>query len=173
MSAGIPEHIDVRRLARQGARFEGRITVAAMPRLAAMVCATDAGIDVVLEIGRDAAGNDLVEGSARGVLTMECQRCLEPAPIEVATQFRLQCVPDADTQCADPAYEPLVVDEDGVAASAIVEDEMILALPVIATHADIAQCGALARIGAAAEEQAEDEAKENPFAVLRKLKQDR
>jgi len=104
------------------------------------------------------------------VVTLECQRCLQPMPTPVHIERRLFFVEGEDAAAALDAES----EEDVLALSpsldlhALVEDELLLSLPIVPRH-DV--CAApLVFGGAADQEAAEDDAREHPFAALAALK---
>jgi uncharacterized protein len=69
----------------------------------------------------------------------------------------------------------LLASEDGVVISELVEDELILGLPLVAMHEDRGQCEALGFVLPGQDvptEQTEQEERVNPFAVLSTLLKD-
>jgi len=73
------------------------------------------------------------------VLTLECQRCLGPMRHEIDTQSRLVF---AGTERAGlpEGYEPVEGDPHRIDLAALVEDELLLGLPIIPQHAQGEAC---------------------------------
>jgi uncharacterized protein len=74
---------------------------------------------------------------------------------------------DAEIETLAPEYEPLVSADGRVALKELVEDELLLALPLVPRHEGDAACGGFTETAADAES---GEARKNPFAELAKLK---
>lgn len=192
MSNALPQYFDPRRLAAQGVRVAGVIDSTGMERLGESLADT-APVDVTVELQvfEDDGGRARVTGTVAATLQLTCQRCMEPAGIPVSGEFSLVPVasPDEADSIPDDA-EPLVLEKGPqVSLRELVEDELILALPVIARHDDIEECGSRARILAEIQQAAtendtgeqeagetkehvQDEERKNPFDVLKKLKTD-
>ena len=146
-----------------------------MPRLAAVVERAD-GEDTgsaafTLRFRRDAAGRILVEGTVAATLRLRCERCMGLLDLPVQSSFVLAVVAGLDEAARLPEdYEPLLPEDTTVDPAALVEDELLLAVPAVPRHA----AGAcrppafVAAAGDAREDQPSD--KENPFAVLEALK---
>ncbi len=68
-------------------------------------------------------------------------------------------------------YEPLIVETGSVSVAAIVEDELILALPIIARHPELEACSAQVPLvkGLRQDEGEAPKERVNPFSVLGKL----
>lgn len=192
MSNALPQYFDPRRLAAQGIRSAGTIDSAGMERLGESL-AGSAPVDVTVELQvfEDEGGRVRVTGTVAATLQLTCQRCMEPAAIPVSGEFSLVPVATADEAEGVPDdAEPLILEKGPqVSLRELVEDELILALPVIARHEDIEECGSRARILAEIQqaatdehvdeqetggtvEHAQDEERKNPFDVLKKLKTD-
>ena len=180
MSNALPEHIYPLRLARRGETLAGSMAFAQMPRLTEMLCegANRAGFS--LRFGRDAGGQACVLGHIDATLAVLCQRCLEPMEIAVARRVRLALVGGEEEVAAlDATYDPLLVGDEPVSLSGMVEDELILAMPNFSRHPR-SECEVPA--GADAVDDIDDGApdndvdsagesdEDNPFSILESLK---
>lgn len=174
----IPERIDPRRLARESAVLEGVLPTAGMRRLASAVLALGTSARLQARVGVDEQGRPLLEGAAGVEVTLRCQRCLEPMVTELHAPFRLAVVvSDADARRLPDELDALIVEDERIDTAALVEDELILALPVVGRHEDMQAC----RVGpqhmesapAEGESTADEEDAPGPFAALEALKRDR
>ncbi len=159
----LPERIDPWRYAREGRALEGRLPLAPMPRLRSL--GVEAGsMEVALAFGIDERRIPHVKGRFRARVTLICQRCLEPFELAIEQPISLGIV--ASEEQADGlggAYEPLVV-KGRLSLREMLEDEVILALPIIPRH-PLEACPARAYLD-------RDEAPpQSPFAVLQALKE--
>lgn len=104
-------------------------------------------------------------GSVAARLPAVCQRCLEPLTLSLEQAFRFLLVgPDAPAMPleGDEAFEAWEIDGPVVRPADIVEEVLIMAMPLAAMHADSADCGPLAgRLTDAAGDTVQ------PFADLR------
>ena len=112
--------------------------MATMPRLASLLLADSGDVTVDLRGGTDAQGKAYLKGTAAASIRLSCQRCLQPIELDLEATFDLAPVTGLDEAKALPAScDPLLVPDDGrVNLSAMVEDELILALPIVAYHED-------------------------------------
>lgn len=171
MSERLPDFLEVTRLARQGAELAGKIQLARMPRLLASLESSDGQADVHLHFGVDEQGLAYVRGRVDADVRMVCQRCLQPLTLRVGADITLALVMN-DAQAADlpDEYEPLVVEEGRVATTELVEDELLLALPIVPLH-ERDQCPAAEWLeGQAPAPEPEVRERSNPFAALSALK---
>ena len=104
-------------------------------------------------------------GRVAARLPAVCQRCLEPLTLSLSQAFDYVLVgPGEATAGADRGgeFEVWELDEPVLRPADIVEEVLIMAMPLAALHADSADCGPLAR---RPDEEAGDTAR--PFADLR------
>ena len=141
--------------------------MAGMSRLQAL--ATAPGMVVFhLNFAVDEHGVPIMRGHIAAELTMACQRCLEDMAITIDRDIEVGFVfDDAHAAQASSRLEICTLKEDYVSLANLLEDELILALPVIAAHNDD-KCARWQDDAGGPNE--DDAGKENPFAVLRDLK---
>ena len=145
--------------------------VAQLSRLCGALAGDVGEVSFRLDFGRDELGTDYVDVHAQAPLTMVCQRTLEPFVLPVTVDSRLGLIRrERDEAGLPPGCEPLLVPEDGRLHPAdVIEDELLLALPLVPVNPDSSLPDALVNGG----EPEQDEAQlreNNPFAVLRELK---
>jgi uncharacterized protein len=174
MSSGLPEFLDLARVTRQPLEQAGRIRIGKMPRLCAVLSDNGGDARVRLQAQDDGSGRIIVQGEAQADLTLICQRCLQPMQQYVSAGFRLAWVRDEDTAAAmqTETCDPLLSADGRVRLAELVEDELLLALPIVALH-ELETCDAGSNLHDAHAEAPGTPAKQNPFAVLEQLKQRR
>ena len=127
------EVIDSLHFARTALELRGMLGMEKLPRLAKMQCSTE-GLEYHLRGGRASNGKRCLRFSIRGSMQLLCQRCLDPLPVPIAI--------DAELQLAENLREILEAEDeiDRVLVSRrmdvgqLVEDEVILALPMVPRH---------------------------------------
>lgn len=172
MSTPLPERVDAARLADSGERLAGSLAAERLPRLLEAALALS-GVRAELGFRRDAGGRCLIEGFARARVELVCQRCMEPVACDLEAAFTLCVVGDEAAAAALPEpLEPLVQTRRLTDTAALVEDELLLALPLVARHDGIEDCGPRARHLETDETPARMEKgkTDNPFARLKNLK---
>ncbi len=167
MSRPLSKSADPFELARQGSLLEGSPAPADMARLAPSLAADGGEVEARLACNRDAAGQAFVAGHVAARLPLVCQRCLEPVAVDVEADFRLALV-ESESEIArlGEEYEPLMVEGRSVRPLDIVEDELILALPLAPMHAE--PCGTRVREHEGEKASGEAETRK-PFADLADL----
>lgn len=132
----IPEYIDPFRYAEQSLSFDGVVKVAEMHRLNTNVrSSVDDVVSVNLQFGIDEQRITFLKGHLETKLTLQCQRCMEPYSYEIISDFALGVVNTLDEANALPDhYEPALAKEGHLALRELIEDELILNLPIIPRH---------------------------------------
>ena len=151
--------------------FEGRLRLSSLSRLRDVLSddgdVLDEGmVSFAIEFDRDALQVPFVEVRVDAELPLECQRSLQMFlhPVHVVQRLGL-ILDESDEAGLPPDYEPLLVPADGMLRpTELVEDELILAVPVVPV-----------KPGTELPEQdwpeaSSDEMHANPFAALAGLK---
>jgi uncharacterized protein len=161
--SGLPATIDPVQLAERGAKLAGKLPIKGMTRLTEGEPDGKVEVEVDLEFRRAEGGNvyEMV-GRLRTRLHTTCQRCLQPLVLELEAHPRLLLLRAGErADLAGPEADTLVVDKP-LPLAQLVEDELILALPMYPVHPE-GQCPAVAP-----DRKAPD--RKNPFSVLKGLK---
>jgi uncharacterized protein len=161
----LPERVEPLGLADVGRSFRGKLPVHCFERLAPLLHSNEGELAVRLEFRLDERRIRTVKGTVEGELNLVCQRCLNRLRFPVDLKFSLGVVSsEAEIDRLPDGYEPLLVSGEPIPTRALVEDEVLLAIPAIPVHEDgMGGCETGYR-------NPEIPEKENPFAVLKKLK---
>jgi uncharacterized protein len=166
MSATFPETVDAWRMVQARRQFEGSIPLVAMPRLRGSLVATDGAADFQIEFGKDDFGVAHLRAHIEAGLPLTCQRTLETFVLPVRIDAQLGLITREEDEAGLPAgYEPLLTSDGTVRLADVIEDELILALPVVPVKPGSAP--AAHQEGARA---IPESAQPRPFEVLKKLK---
>jgi DUF177 domain-containing protein len=133
-----PAAIDGLAFARSGGVLKGRLGMESVPRLARSGCSSSV-LDFVLVGEINERGNPGFRLTIDGSVRLECQRCLGEFdfPLRLEVQLEL-ATSEAEILAAEDDVDRVVAGREmGVAA--LVEEEVILALPMAPKHA---QCRA-------------------------------
>jgi uncharacterized protein len=163
MSVALPERVDASRMVQARRSFQGKLPLASFRRLRESLAAVEGDATFDLEFGRDELGVAFLAVRVDADLPLTCQRTLEVYPQPVHIDQRLGLIGDESEEAAlPPGYEPLLIADGTVNPADVIEDELILALPVVPL-----------KPGAPLEwhdEGVEEDSEPNPFADLAKLK---
>jgi uncharacterized protein len=171
MSVTLPESLDAWRMVSARRSFEGTLPIASLSRLCEALAGLDGVVKFELDFGRDNLGISYVDVRAQAELTLTCQRTLEPFVLPVTVDTRLGLIKsERDEAGLPPDCEPLLVAEDGrVNPADVIEDELLLALPLVPINPDSSVSDEVTGHDPD-DDVAGEERAENPFAVLRELK---
>lgn len=132
MSLALPERVDASRMVQARRSFQGTLPLASMSRLRGSLAAAEGVADYDLEFGRDELGVDYLALRVRADLPLTCQRTLETFRQRVEIDQRLGLIASEREEAAlPPGYEPLLITDGTVNPAEVIEDELILALPVV------------------------------------------
>ena len=189
-----PLRLPVASFAADGGELAGDWAIAELPRLAESECPPD-GAEFGAHPSAERANADLsrrvrwrVVGSLRPVggqhqvwlalaadadVVLQCQRCLLPLDVSVAVDRQFRFVEDEATAAAidDEIEDEVLVLTRALDLRELLEDEMLLALPLVPRHDECPQ--ALPRSFGDVEEVEAAEASAHPFAALAALRKDK
>jgi len=167
MSGGWSATIDPAQLAEQGAELSGELPLTSMPRLAASCLDQRGSVSVDLKFGRDGVERlRYMRGRVRAQVRLTCQRCLEPMTLTIETAPDLLVLRPGERDDLEQQDDVVVVPR-AMPLSDFIEDDLLLALPMIPMH-PLAECPAKDRI--ASRPKAPVKQRANPFAGLKTLK---
>lgn len=173
------QHLDVAAFARDAALLEGQVALSSMTRLWDEQVAGSLQPGAVAwrlqgRLAPQAGGADQIwlDLQASVALPMQCQRCLTPVLETVQAERAFRFVADEATAAAldDEAEEDILVISRDLDALALIEDELILSLPLVALHEVCPLPVPMSSVDPDFQEAAE---RPNPFGVLAGLKSGR
>ena len=142
MPAHMSAKFDPFELAEKGGSWIGSIPIRQLQRLR-LYLQVDAG-EVAAEIhfAVDPTGQPYATGSLSGRFRLVCQRCLETVDLPFDHTFNIGFVrSEAEMDQLALCYDPMVVDEGAcIHINDLVEDELILLIPIVPKHDDMADC---------------------------------
>lgn len=118
-------------------------------------------VDIDLEFFKAAPGRWEMRGHVRAAVMLVCQRCLAPLPWLVDAAPQLRFLRGDDANAADEVEAVTVAGP--VRLVDLVEDELLLALPMIPLHAEGGDCAPVPAADTG-------DRKPHPFAALARLK---
>lgn len=158
-------------MADKGRTFRTQVSLADMQRLADKLSDTQGTLAVDMAFGRDDRGIRFLSGSISGQLHLICERCLGKMHWPLKLDYALGLVDsEGMIERLPEQYEPLLVEQEEIRPLEVIEDEVLLALPMFPVHENEQDCKPRQLKEETEEAVATDEARDNPFAVLAKLK---
>jgi uncharacterized protein len=160
---------DVDRLADRQADIAFEIPLSRLPRVQAQIAGAAGTVRGVAHFSRE-AGYRIAEVELEGEAKLVCQRCLAPLIWPVEGDTRVVIVAnenDADGVPAD--VETVHAPDDRIRVADLVEEELLLALPLVPLHEDPADCTRQDEVPAPEEEAAPEHETQRPFERLGEL----
>ncbi len=172
-SADNARQVDPYKLADQHATIHRELPLASFPRVVEVLGECSGLVHVEMQFYRDEQRRCIVQGHLQTQAEVVCERCLNPVEQPVVSDFTL-CVVVSDEAARDipKDYDPLIIEGQTLEIGDMVEEEILLALPMFSYHDD-PQCGVGMKPVAPElpDEGLENKVqKPNPFEVLSTLK---
>lgn len=168
----LPGTIDPILLAERGARLTGTLPLKSMPRLAqgSLEGSGDVAVDLAFE-REEGEQVFVMHGTLRVALRVTCQRCLEAMDLELKAAPWLILVKSGERLQRREDDADILVADKPLALSEMVEDELLLVLPMVPMHAPD-QCPVKVRAASVASTTSDQtgRGRKNPFSVLDRLK---
>ncbi len=121
----------------------------------------------------NAEGQAWLHLEADTVVQLQCQRCMQPADIAVQTERSFRFVKDEATAqlLDDESEEDILVLQPAFDALELIEDELLMALPMVPMHE---HCPEVVKLESATQDFEDvGTEKRNPFAALASLRIDK
>ena len=166
MLAGpLADQVDHRKLAAQGTHLEGTLALSGLSRFSEMLADSRGEVQVDLTFGRGENGTTRISGRLDTEVLMICQNCLEQFATLLRCEVKTELVPAEDAIDPDSKWEPLVHPSRLVSIVELIEDDLILAVPMIPRH-PAGECGIDTDDMTVQPDDNEEEGTYRPFAGL-------
>ncbi len=134
MQKKLPESVDFLKQVERNACFEVAWPVSRFARLAEAICNNQGEVTARLKFGTR-AGTPCLDGYVQAELELRCERCLGPVKQHIESGFRFGLISSADEADLLPKeFEPLLASDAEQSLLELVEDELLLSLPIVARH---------------------------------------
>lgn len=158
----LPRWVAARKFSARGQCLSGTVDVRELPRLMDAVLGANAPVRVALTFVEEDGPE--IHGRVEARVTLTCERCLEPMEVALVANPALGLVRSDSEEAELPErLDPCLLPGEELDLFDLVEDELLLALPIVARHQE--ECRPLLPL-----EPAAADAAENPFRVLERLK---
>lgn len=136
---------DLEGLAERGAVLDGEIRIGALERLCGMLGGDGGSVRATVSVRRKGHASLTLDLEYRAELNLVCQRCLEPLPHLAQAKLELSILEESSSESINMAAgcEPLILDGGRLQPAQVIEDELIVSLPLVPRHHDNADCGEL------------------------------
>ncbi len=156
----LPYKIDPFRSAAHKMQLQGNFMLGDMQRLVPSLHSTEGEVTVDADFAMDEQDICVLKGQLKTSLTLQCQRCMEPFKYDIIDEFLSGIVQTEDEAEKLPEqYDPVIAIEGELALLDMIEDEIIIALPIVPMH-DANKCKVKLPLEAGTTES------NNPFNVI-------
>jgi uncharacterized protein len=137
---------DLESLANRGVTLSGELDIGKLTRLSGLLRSDSGSVRATLRFRQRADGWLQSELEVRADVELECQRCLEPFRSELEESVNV-VIADSDSLPATvpTGFEPFELEDGRLLPAQLIEDELIVAIPLAPKHARVEDCGSLAR----------------------------
>ena len=172
MTNDLPLRFDPVLFAKQGRQIEGDLAIQEMPRIVDLTPNQDTKLHVTMSFSTSSLQFPLVKGTIDGQVVQSCQRCLGDTTVEIDQVFELLLVsPDVAELVSQEGYELFEYSGQFISTIELLEDETILAMPIVVKHHSLNECEPIAQKWIKQKEhKPADTRRDNPFAALKNLK---
>jgi uncharacterized protein len=129
----------------QGA-LSGELRLSTLTRLVGMLYSDVGSVRASLKFGQRRDGWPEVELTYTAAVELTCQRCLEPFRHELAGRVNV-VLADAEStpETVPEGYEPFELVDGRFSPAELIEDELIVSMPLAPKHERLSDCGSVAR----------------------------
>jgi uncharacterized protein len=134
--------LEIDRLADRGADIDFAVPLAELSGLRALRAGLAGSVQGRVHFARE---EDLPVADLRfsGVVSLQCQRCLQPMERPVEVDSRIVLVgSEAQAGRVPPEREPVLAAGGRISVGELLTEELLLALPIVALHEDGERCSA-------------------------------
>jgi uncharacterized protein len=176
MSPGPAEQVNAKELSARAAVLQRRLELSQLDRVREAGGLPGTRVDAQLRFGLF-EGRTTIDVVVTGVAALVCQRCLQSCDCELDESAQLIVVRDEDEEVPG-GFEPFVGTPEQLSLSALIEEQVLLALPLVPMHEPgtpgCLPTGAepvplVPKSASKSAAQAADDEKQTPFANLREL----
>ena len=177
----LPIRFDPQHFADHTTELHGLVAAKTMSRLQANVLSFESMVHVNLQFSPGLYGYPLAQGQAHAKVFLRCERCLDQMELNLEPMINVLIKPDSESlpedneKFDDEGPEFHEYNGKSLTLSDLIEEELLLALPLVPRHEDISLCNQdmvawLASSEASKSGQGEDTAEkaDNPFAILKR-----
>lgn len=170
----VPDYVDARKIFAHHALITGSLPISRFARFCELLADSAGELQVSLQFRLDENHRRIIDGRIAADVAVICQRCLEPAMIHLEENFKLGIVETEEHITRLPAdIDPWMVTETKLVIADFLEEQLILAMPIVSYHAEACRAAIPEEAGGnSVREPGKNTVREdNPFAILQRLKE--
>jgi uncharacterized protein len=141
MASGLSDRVDCARLAQDAAVLERVYSLSELPRLQDLLSDTRGSVRARFAFAALEAGRTGATVAVQAAPHLLCQRCLQAFAFTVAADSEIEFVSSESDAPVDSQREIYLMDDGSVSLRELAEEELLLALPVVAACSSPQTCG--------------------------------
>jgi uncharacterized protein len=141
MASGLPDRVECARLAEDGVLLEREYRLSEMDRLQDFLADTRGSLRARFAFALLDAGRAGATVSVQATPQLVCQRCTQGFEYSVASESEIEFAATEEQAPADSPREIYLMDEGSVSLREMAEEELLLALPIVASCSTPENCG--------------------------------
>jgi uncharacterized protein len=166
MAPGLPDRVDCAHLADNAAVLERVYPLACMPRLQDLLADARGSVHARFAFANVDSGRAGATVTVEAMPQLVCQRCMQGFAYAVSGSSEIEFSSQPVLGRADSQREVYAMDEGLVSLRELAEEELLLALPIVAMHT-LQACSRAPNYAAGGEDISGEQSR--PFAVLQDL----
>ena len=140
MSPPWSQPLDVDRLSRGETEVAFEVPLSELPRLRSRIAGIGGSVRGTASFGRR-SGFAAAELALTGRAILQCQRCMQPMELALESRSEVALIlAEADAAEVPDELEPVLAREGRISAGELVEEELLLALPIVPLHEKAGEC---------------------------------
>jgi len=168
MSPPWSQPLEVDRLSRGEAEIDFDVPLAELPRLKSRIAGLGGSVRGTVRFGRQ-AGFAVAELSLAGTARLQCQRCMQAMELGIGSTTNVALIlAEADAAEVPDELEPVLARLGRISTGELVEEELLLALPIVPLHEAPGECAVPPAAPLVADEMPEH-VTQRPFEGLAEL----
>ena len=168
MAPALPDRVDSARLADERTVLERVYSLGEMPRLQDLLAEAQGSVRARFAFAKVDSGRAVATVAIEANPQLVCQRCLQGFAFAAAGSSEIEFSNGGDVDSANSQREVYATDEGWVSLRELAEEELLLALPIVAMHAPRA-CGLAPTYEGAGEIRDLSGDRSRPFTALQDL----
>ena len=169
MAPGLPDRVDCADLADHAAVLERSYPLGEMPRLQDLLADARGFVRASFVFAKVDSGRAGATVAVEATPQLVCQRCLQGFAFKIAGSSEIEFASGLDAGATDSQREVYAMDEGRVSLRDLAEEELLLALPIVAACSTPQTCGRAPACEAVGETGDIADDRSRPFAVLQNL----
>ena len=141
MAAGLPDLVDCARLAEEAALLQREYELGKLPRLRDLLAEPRGTLSATFAFAKLPSGRPGVLVSIEAAPQLVCQRCLQGFGLRASGASEIEFATSEDPEDAESEGEFFRMENGRVSLRELAEEELLLALPVVAAHDAPQDCG--------------------------------